>query len=453
LFEYLGWCSWDAFQIRVSEEDLLAKCQEFQQKQIPVKWAILDDMWAEIHDFYGAVYTTRRDMIRLMHSARLYDLNADPIRFPQGLKHCLDAIKAYGITPGIWHPTTGYWKGIDPDGPLMETLRNMLIQTEDGRYIHGPEYEKAYGFYTAFHDYLKAAGAEFVKIDNQSMSRRFFKKHMPVGEAARSVHDAMEDSVDRHFGNRMINCMGMANEDMWNRKQSPISRCSDDFLPEDRAWFTKHILQCSYNCLIQGQFYFCDWDMWWTDDGQAVKNSILRAISGGPIYISDTLHRSRKEVLEPLIRSDGRILRCDRPAMPTADCLTVDPVTGKQIFKLQNTCKNSGIMAVFNLNEEAPVTGSICPQDIPGLQGQAFAVYEHFSRSLQILKAGQVMPLTLQNSDDFRLYVFVPMENGSCVIGDAKKFISPAALAEDGKLTESGVLARVENQQLILEEV
>lgn len=49
---------------------------------------------------------------------------------------------------------------------------------------------------------------------------------------------------------------------MWNRSTSPVSRCSDDFLPEDKAWFTKHILQCSYNCLIQGQFYYCDWNMW-----------------------------------------------------------------------------------------------------------------------------------------------------------------------------------------------
>ena len=453
LFEYLGWCSWDAFEIRVNEEDLLAKCQEFKDKQIPVKWAILDDMWAEVHDFYGASYADRKEMIRLMHSSRLYDFKADPIRFPNGLKHCLDGIKAYGITPGIWHPTTGYWRGIDPEGPLMEQLRDVLIETGDGRFIHSPEEEKAYSFYKAFHDRLVDAGAEFIKIDNQSMSRRFFKQLMPVGQAARSFHDAMERSVQEHFGDRMINCMGMASEDMWNRSSSPISRCSDDFLPENRAWFTKHILQCSYNCLVQGQFYYCDWDMWWTDDGQAIKNSILRAISGGPIYVSDTLHRSRPEVLKPLIFSDGRILRCDRPAMPTVDCLTTDPVSSGHIFKLQNQCGNAGILAVFNLDaEERTVTGNISPGDIPGLQGEEFAVYEHFSGSLQILHANEKLPLTLQNSDDYRLYCIVPLQDGCCLLGDVTKFLSPAALC-GSTLREPGILARVEDRKLVLEEI
>ena len=29
--------------------------------------------------------------------------------------------------------------------------------------------------------------------------------------------------------------------------------------------------------------------MFWTDDAQAVKNCLLRAISGGPVYVNDTL--------------------------------------------------------------------------------------------------------------------------------------------------------------------
>lgn len=32
IFEYLGWCSWDAMEIRVNEKDLLKKCNEFKKK-------------------------------------------------------------------------------------------------------------------------------------------------------------------------------------------------------------------------------------------------------------------------------------------------------------------------------------------------------------------------------------------------------------------------------------
>lgn len=53
-------------------------------------------------------------------------------------------------------------------------------------------------------------------------------------------------------------------------------------------------------------------------------------------------------------KEDGRILRCDRTAVPTIDCLTIDPTKSGHIFKLQNQCNDSGVIAVFNLNENGP---------------------------------------------------------------------------------------------------
>lgn len=456
IFEYLGWCSWDAFEIRVDEEGLVNKCQEFREKEIPVKWVILDDMWAEVRDFYGMGYADRTEMCRLMHASRLYSFRADPKRFPNGLKGCIEKLKAYGMTVGIWHPTTGYWMGIDPSGEIYRDYKECLLQTEDGRWIPDFEQGKAYRFYHAFHEYLRQCGAEFVKIDNQSMTRRFYKKLAPVGEAARQFHNAMEASVGQHFDNQMINCMGMASEDMWNRSVSPISRCSNDFQPEDREWFTKHVLQCAYNCLIQGQFYYCDWDMWWSDDGQAEKNSIIRAVSGGPVYVSDTLYRSRQEVLSRLVLSDGRVLRCDRPGMPSRDCLTHNPVQGGRLFKLQNMAGTGGVLAVFNLDEQdRSVSGSISPSDVEGLQGDSFAVYEHFSRECRILDREESFELTLDNRDAYRLYVLVPLINGYAMIGRTDKYISPKTVrytANDrAELVEDGEYAFVKDGELFLE--
>ncbi len=454
IFEYLGWCSWDAMEIRVNEEDLLRKCEEFREKQIPVKWSMIDDMWAEVHDFYDRTYQTRGEMFSLMHSSRLYSFHADPIRFPNGLKHCIDRIREYGIKVGMWHPTTGYWMGIDPRGEICRDHRDCLMQTESGVIVPDYKREKAWGFYNAFHDYLRKCGAELIKIDNQSMTRRFYKKHAPVGEIAREFHDGMEASVGFHFDNNMINCMGMASEDMWNRSVSPLSRCSDDFQPENSDWFTKHILQCAYNCLVQGSFYYCDWDMWWTDDGQAVKNSVLRAVSGGPIYVSDQLGRSRREVLMPLVLEDGRILRCDRPAVPTADCLMVNPVDSGRIFKVQNICGDSGVIAAFNLDEQdRPVTGQISPRDVEGLEGEEFAVYEHFSKECHILKAGETLELKLEDRGQFRLYVVVPIRDGFAAIGRTDKMISPKTVkAVKGRevfLVEEGPYAVVEDGKLV----
>lgn len=457
LFKYLGWCSWDSMEIRVSEDGIIEKCEEFKNKDIPVKWAIFDDMWAHIKDFHGKAYKNRSEMFSLMHSSKLYSFEADPIRFPGGLKTCIDKVKEYGITVGMWHPTTGYWNGIDPDGEVYEKYKDLLIQAPDGQYISDYKQDKAYLFYNAFHSFLRSCGAEFVKIDNQSMTRRFYKGLAPVGAAAREFHNAMEASAGQHFDNCMINCMGMASEDMWNRTVSPVSRCSDDFQPENKAWFTKHILQCAYNCLVQGQFYYCDWDMWWSDDGQAVKNSVLRAISGGPVYVSDKIGRSRRDILMPLVFDDGKILMCDRPAVPTEDCMFDNPVNSGKIFKLQNICGDGGVIAVFNLDEdEKQVCGTVSPSDIFGIKGEEFAVYEHFSKEVKILKRTENFNLTLSSADDFKLYVAVPVKNGFAPIGRTDKFISPKSIkavhGEEIELVENGEYAFVKNGELFIAE-
>lgn len=457
IFEYLGWCSWDALQIRVNEKDLLKKCDEFIEKEIPVKWVILDDMWGDVRDFYDMEYETRDEMFEIMHAAKLYSKEADVRRFPDGLKSCVKKIKEKGYKVGMWHPTTGYWMGIDPDGELYKECREFLIQTESGRYIHDYKREKSYLYYNLIHDFFKECDVDFVKIDNQSMMSRLYKGIAPIGKIAREYHDGMEASVGQHFDNNVINCMGMSSEDMWNRTVSAVSRCSSDFLPESAEWFRKNTVKCAYNSAVQGQLYYCDWDMWWSDDGQAVKNSILKAMSGGPIYLSDELNRSIRETIMPLVLEDGRILRCDRPGMPTADCLTKNPTNSKEIFKIQNICDESGVLAVFNFDgDNREVTGVVSPNDVWGIQGDEFLLYEHFSREYTILKWNERIDVSLKNQDDYKLYIVVPLKNGFAPIGRIDKFISPKTIrnvcGEKIMLYEAGDYAYVKDGKLHIEE-
>ena len=116
-------------------------------------------------------------------------------------------------------------------------------------------------------------------------------------------------------------------------------------------------------------------------------------------------------------------------------------------------CNGSGILAVFNLDpEEKPVTGTVSPRDVDGLFGEEFAVYEHFSGTCQILKADESFTLSLADSDDFKLYVIVPLKDGCGMIGRTDKFISPATIKyrNDGRaeLAEAGPYAYVEDRKL-----
>lgn len=197
--------------------------------------------------------------------------------------------------------------------------------------------------------------------------------------------------------------------------------------------------------------------MWWTDDGQAEKNSILRAISGGPVYVSDQLGRSRREILMPLVFENGRIIRCDRPGMPSAECIFENPVNSEKVFKIQNVCAGSGVIAAFNLDENNnAVSGSISPADIDGLDGEEFAIYEYFSRELKILKKNEAFELTLKNADDYKLYIVVPIHDGFAAIGRCDKFISPktikSVIGRNIELIEHGEYACVEDGKLVIRE-
>lgn len=114
----------------------------------------------------------------------------------------------------------------------------------------------------------------------------------------------------------LINCMGMAMENILGRPGSAISRSSDDFVPDAPDGFAEHLIQNLYNAPYHGYFYYCDWDMFWTCHADGEKHAALRAVSGGPIYCSDRVGETKTQVLEPLAYRDGRILRMERSGLP-----------------------------------------------------------------------------------------------------------------------------------------
>lgn len=438
LFHWLGWCSWDAFQIRVTHEKLLQKAAEFREKKIPVHYAIIDDMWADVPHLAELPSDIEfGEQVREMHASPLRAFEGDPVRFPKGMLAAVEDLKAAGIPKvGIWFPTTGYWYGLIPDSPIHDELRDVTAMGSDGRIVAKPDESSAKRFFDTLCAHAKAWGADMVKIDNQGFYNNY-KDIVPVGVAANAMQSAIDTAATKYFDGALINCMGMPSECMYHRPTSAVARCSGDFLPENRAWFSRHILQASYNGLLQGQFYVNDWDMWWTDDRQAIKNSLCRAISGGPIYVSDTLGRSRPEVLRPVMFQDGRLVLCERSAMPTADCLMEDPTESGRIFKIQNIYRDAGLVAVFNIDaKERAVKGSASPSDA-GLPVGRYAYYEYFTGDCGVLEAGESLSVTLKDAEELRLYTFRPYSGAPVCFGRKDLFVGVGnVLAEEGERIE-----------------
>ena len=417
ILEYLGWCSWDAFYKDVNQAGLKAKAQELQEKGVPVKWFMIDDGWLDVKD------------------GKLWSFHADQEKFPGGLGETARELKEdYGIQwVGVWHTAAGYWNGVHPEGELPKTHRQYLYKTRRGSLLPHPEMERGFAFWYSWHRQLLEWGIDFVKVDGQSAVFNFFGGELPIAEVCRAIHAGLEASVGMNFGLNMINCMGMAADNLWTRPASALSRSSDDSVPSGQIPFREHALQNAYNSLYHAQFYWGDWDMFWSDHPEWKQSAVLRALSGGPIYISDPVGKTRPEVIRPLVLRDGRILRLDQPGLPAADCLFKNPHTDQIPLKIWGTIKgqmlgDAGVVGLFNLDEEGrTVTGIISPGDVPTLVGREFIVFNHFGQKAQVLTRDEKLELTLAGGQ-VELFVLVPQDRPITPLGLVDKYLSPAAI-------------------------
>lgn len=232
---------------------------------------------------------------------------------------------------------------------------------------------------------------------------------------------------------------------VWFWNASNVARSSDDFFPNREGSAREHALQNIYNSLWLGELAWPDWDMWWTNHPQARYHQALRAISGGPVYVSDPLGKTDPELLWPLIFSDGRVLRCDEPARPTRDTLFSQPTA----LKAFNRVGNSGILGMFWAGDgESSVQTTASVADVEGLgvpAGQAngaeagtplFALHEYYTGQRLLVSPEEKLEVVLKPWEA-RVYSFVPVQRltapislAFAPIGLVNKIISPRAVLD-----------------------
>ncbi len=412
MFRYLGWCSWDAFYLEVSEEKIREKAEELRAKKVPVRWMLIDDGWM----------TAKGEL--------LADYKPDQEKFPQGFKEMTEDIRALGDIRwfGVWHALGGYWGGILPGSVLDFRERPYLYETVNQKLVPSPFLGER--FYRDWYRELCREGIDFVKVDGQSAVPYYFENSLPVCEAARGMNEALEGGGALMDG-AVINCMGMAMENILSRPCSAIARNSDDFIPGKEDGFAEHLLQNAYNALYHNEIYCCDWDMFWTMHKDSAKHGLLRAVSGGPVYISDRVGATDPEVLKPLAYTDGRLLMMERSLKPAWDCVFSDPMAGG-VLKLHNaapwgTDEKAGGMAVYNLTEQRQ-DFSFKPRDIPELEAEkTYWVFDYFGKKAFLMGGNDSYEGELE-AGDFAWFVALPEKTAGSCLGLTDKYAGFAAV-------------------------
>ncbi len=415
----LGWCTYDAFYREVTHDKIIEKLKEFKQNNIPIRLLLIDSGWF-VHNEDGTKGNSA------------VDLHANPEKFPKGIKGLIEEAKRdYGIEKvGIWHGLSVIWQGIEKGSPAYNELKDCLVELDSGFCFPAFEREKAYRFYSYWHSYLAGEGIDFIKVDLQGEMPKMAENILDVNSAMKNIHAGFEQSAAEHFSSRVINCMGMGQENVQSRILSGVARNSNDFFPNKENGFADHFLENAYNSVYHGNIYYCDFDMWWTQHESAHQSALLRAVSGGPVYVSDKIGCTSPEELVKLADKRGVLYRCDNNGCVCRDNLFSNPTQAASLAKMFNMSGSAGLVAAFNIDSEGnTVSGSVSPHDVEGIEGDKFLCCLQSSGKTAILERDGEIELSLSKNEG-ELAIFVPIRSGFAMLGLADKYVSPATVCE-----------------------
>jgi raffinose synthase len=261
-------------------------------------------------------------------------------------------------------------------------------------------------------------------VDDQSSVQFAYRDLEPLQEAALGLERGLQEASAEHFGDALINCMAMSWENVSALHRGNVSRCSNDFLPTVPDNTPQHLVSNIYNAFWLSGLSTPDFDMFQSHHQDGVVHALLRAVSGGPVYFTDSPGKEDWALLRKLISSDGRLLRADLPARPTRDVLLSDPMEKAIALKAFTRAGSGGAVAVFNVfRGHESISARVKASDVEGLNPGRYFLYEHFSGEHGVLDWNESRRFELEIAGK-KLFLFAPLENGVAVMGLLDKFLS-----------------------------
>jgi hypothetical protein len=237
----------------------------------------------------------------------------------------------------------------------------------------------------------------------------------------------------------LMNCNWHIPHFIFNSAGNNVGRCSADYKVGNLSKAKSHLFG-SYNKIPWlGQVYWGDHDMFHSSDKFAGRMmAISKAMSGGPVYLSDKHEELMPDHVLPLCYLDGLLVRPLAPAAPVNDDVMMNQ-TDKGLYRVMAPlANNSAAFVLYNLygekNEAVELSGSITTDDYrsssaliqpyPGrwdVPEEGLLVYDHTTGKAS--KLDKEYKVTLKGFSD-RLIQISPITNGWSVIGRTDKYLS-----------------------------
>ncbi|KAL3716842.1 hypothetical protein ACJRO7_008422 [Eucalyptus globulus] len=443
IVDKFGWCTWDAFYLTVHPQGVREGVKGLAEGGCPPGMVLIDDGWQSFcHD--DDPITDQESMNR---TAAGEQMPCRLIKFEENYKFRDYQSKRGDSATGmgafvrdlkeefrsvehvyVWHALCGYWGGLRPGVPgmpeskvvrprlsegLETTMEDLAVDKIVNNGVGLVPPEKVHDMFEGLHSHLESVGIDGVKVDVIHLLEMLSEEFGGRVELAKAYYKALTASVRKHFkGNGVIASMEHCNDFMFLGTEAiSLGRVGDDFWctdplgdPNGTFWLQGcHMVHCAYNSLWMGNFIQPDWDMFQSTHPCAEFHAASRAISGGPIYVSDSVGQHNFDLLKRLVLPDGSILRCRYYALPTRDCLFEDPLhDGKTMLKIWNVNKYTGVLGVFNCQG-----GGWCPKSRKNKSASEFSRIVSCNASPKDIEWNNPKnPIPVQGTDVFAVYMF-----------------------------------------------
>ena len=419
-FRYLGWCTWEHYHYDIDESKIVSDMEAIESSGIPIRYVLIDD---------GHLANKDR---------QLTSFTPDRQRFPAGWKNIMSRKKDNKIKwIGLWYSLSGYWMGLSPENEFPQTIRQTLYR-HNTCLLPGKDSVHIRTFYHYYVSTLKEYGFDFLKVDNQAFTLPLY---MGSNESIRQATDCNRSlEAETHQQTMgLMNCMAQNVVNTDHTLYSNSTRVSIDYKKYDEDMAKSHLFQSYTNTLLLGQTVWPDHDMFHSSDsicGALMARS--KAISGGPVYLSDSPEDFIKANIFPLIDEQGKLFRPEAPAVPMPESILTNPLWSGKAYRVAAPVGNDAMALIcYNLNVSPQyqcVKTVIKKEDYTLRNSFEQASPNHKERVLLYNWESQDAK-ELSDSSTFeltgftdRLFHLCPIRKGWAVIGIQEKYLSPATV-------------------------
>lgn len=409
----IGWRS-GCFGADVTHDQVLSAVWSMRQTGISPGFVLLDEGWQDV--------SASQEMSQ--GGAVLRSFDADPVKFPFGLKGLIEELSRAGVDKvGVWHPILGYRGGIHQ----MLAGKYGLERMETGQFLPGKNLGETFEFYHDFYAALADMGAAFAVAGDQSSLDQYFSEPDERKRRYLNLHSALQAASGVHFSSPPWNddCLRGENLYWWttsNMAQIGTATRSEGW-KEIRGMIRDHL----YNALWVKELMHPIGSGFSSKGNHQQTLALFCTFFGAPLILSDPPGQHDKKLLEKFLLPGG-VLACPTGTVElVSPDLFVDPVAEDRLCLAKAPLGiGTGMGTVFGAFHLSRKRTMLCEK----LSfDQNVAIWSARKGFVGTIAEGECLEISL-GSRRADLYTAMPIEKGVCILGTATLYLPASTVGE-----------------------